>query len=515
MNANLLLDDVFGIRRSEGGREFLSLPALLEALGRNEVESFTGTQRHQVDAFHIFLCYLAGAVLDREDEPNPVQGKAFWLRGLRQLAGRDDDDAWTLIVDDPTRPAFMQPPVPSVDLFASYKPKAITPDELDVLQTAKNHDLKGARLSGATVEAWAIALISMQTMSGFLGQGNYGISRMNGGFGSRPCVATYTDLQSSRRWGEDVARLMSRRDELTRPPWAFRRDGAVLLWTIPWDGANGLGLNALHPFFVEVCRMVRIASQTGGFTALGRPSKAARVTVGKDTGGNIGDPWTPLRRKDGAAMGASARGFHPKLLRDLVISHEDHEPSAMQSFPAPDRAAWFHASVLVRGQGTTDGYHEARVYLPPRVITLLLTGGDQRDRLGSLSEWALTRARDVRTKALRPALFSLTEGGPSRWPNTGRREAGQWVDSWLGRYDEQWEADYFPWLWKTVDQADEDARAAWLHAMRALATGVLDRALAATPQRTGRRYRGKVRSTGLFHGAFRRHFEEEMNHAAG
>lgn len=514
MNANLLLDDIFGIQSPKGERQSLSLPALLQALGRGEVESFTGIQRHQADAFHIFLCYLTGAVLDQEGESDPVQDETFWLASLRTLTSRQNDDAWTLVVEDPTRPAFMQPPVPSKKDLEAYKPKAATPDEFDVLQTAKNHDLKGARLSGATAEAWALALISMQTMSGFLGQGNYGICRMNGGFASRPCVASYTDLQPAHRWQEDVARLMARLTTLLQPPWPFRRDGHTLLWLIPWDGTTGLGLDTLHPLFVEVCRLVRLVPAGENLSALGKPSRAARITTSKETAGSVGDPWIPLKRKDQAAFTASGRGFHPELLRDLIITQENYQASAMQKLSPGAGSAWFHASVLVRGQGTTDGYHEARIYIAPKAKKLLLQHGGARDRLGKLSDWALTRARDVRNKSLRPALFALVEGGPEQWPDTNRREAGHWVDSWLARYDQQWASGYFPWLWRTIDQTDEGARTEWLSELQALAIRALDDALQTAPQRTGRRYRGKVRATGLFHRAFRKHFDKEMNDVA-
>lgn len=515
MNANLLLDPVFGIELPSGERRSLSLPALLAALGRGDVESLTGVQRHQADAFHIFLCYLAGAVLDQTGESDPIQSERFWLDGIRRLTGREDDDAWTLVVDDPTRPAFMQPPVPSSGDFGTYKPKAATPDELDVLQTAKNHDLKGARLTEATPEAWSLALLSMQTMSGFLGKGNYGVCRMNGGFASRPCVASNTSVQPSPRWQEDVSRLMARLDDHLRPPWVFHRNGHPLLWLIPWDGATGLGLDTLHPFFIEICRLVRLIPAGQNIRALGKPASATRITVSKETAGNVGDPWIPLKRQGQAALTASARGFHPELLRDLIITQEHYQPGEMQALHADNGSAWFHASVLVRGQGTTDGYHEARIYIAPKAKSLLLQGGKPSERIGELSDWALTRARDVRGKALRPALFTLVEGGPEGWPDTGRREAGKWVDSWLAHYDRNWANGYFPWLWQTIDQTTELARAEWLSELHKLALRVLEDTLQSAPQRTGRRYRGKVRASGLFHSAFHKHFKEEMTDVAG
>jgi CRISPR system Cascade subunit CasA len=205
------------------------------------------------------------------------------------------------------------------------------------------------------------------------------------------------------------------------------------------------------------------------------------------------------------------KGFTAQLLRDLILGTGKYIPAAMQSLDRDEREAWFHASVLVRGQGTTDGYHEARVYIAPKAKKLLLQRSEARNRLGELSEWALKRAGEVRYNCLRRALFSLIEGGPSeRELETKRREVGQWVDTWLARYDQHWGSGYFPWLWRTIEQTDEAARGDWLGELRALAMRVLEDALQTAPQRTGRRYRGKVRATGLFHGAFRRHFDKEM-----
>lgn len=515
MNANLLLDPVFGVGLTGGEHTILSLPALLAELGRGDVDNLAGAQRHQVDAAHMFLCALAATVLDASGASHPTQAASFWLTGLRALTQREDDAAWTLLVEDPTQPAFMQPPLPDAKGIKAYKPKAATPDALDVLQTAKNHDLKSARQNRASAEAWTLALISMQTMSGFLGQGNYGICRMNGGFASRPCAASNTDLQTSVRWREDVTRMLGSMKELLRTPWPYRRDGCALLWLLPWDGVTGVGLDRLHPLFIEVCRLVRLASVNGQLVALGKASKAARVTVRKETGGNVGDPWVPLRRDKQVALTVSERGFHPELLRDLIITHANHIPAPMQALPSGSGPAWFYASALVRGQGTTDGYHEARIYIAPQAKRLLLQGGEARDRLARLSDWALTRARDVRTKALRPALFSLLEGGPEGWPDTARREAAQWVATWVARYEQQWAIGYFTWLWRAIDQPDEAARAEWLRALQRLAQRILDDALRAAPQRTGRRYRGRVQATGLFHGAFRKHFDKEISDVKG
>ncbi len=513
MNANLLDDDVFGVVHIDGRRERLSLPGLLAAMGQGTVEGLPGIQRHQIDAFHVFLVYLAATVLDRQGRVDPTQSEAFWRDGLLQLAGSAADAAWTLVVEDPKSPAFMQPPVIQTGEFSTYKPKAATPDELDVLQTAKNHDLKRARMGASSLEAWTYALVSRQTMGGFLGQGNYGIVRMNGGYGSRICVESVTSEQSSLRWQQDVARLLALKPDLLPPYRPYREDGHVLLWLIPWDGITGLGLDALHPFFIEVCRRVRLIERAGTLTALGKPSKAARLTVPEETKGNLGDPWTPVKRKDISALIVSEQGFTPGLLCDLMITQQNYQPALFQALVSGEAPAWFHASVLVGGKGKTGGYHEARVRIELKAKALLLQGGAGRDRLSAMSEWALVRTRDVRRKALRPALFALMEGGPPNWPDIHRREIGAWAELWLVRYGKIWGREYFPWLWTTVEAGDEESRGRWLRQIRTYAEEILETALRTAPQRTGRRYRGKVRSRGLFYGAFKKYFAQEMRDA--
>ena len=84
----------------------------------------------------------------------------------------------------------MQAPVPSDEFFEetfNRKGNIInTPDALDILPTAKNHDVKSSRVASPDFDEWIFALISLQTMAGFYGRGNYGIARMNSGHGSRP-----------------------------------------------------------------------------------------------------------------------------------------------------------------------------------------------------------------------------------------------------------------------------------------------------------------------------------------
>jgi len=105
---NLLTDPLLRVKTTDG-QENMTLPSLLAALGQSRVETLIGIQRHQEDAFHVFLCQLATIILARKDDKAPCRNEDYWRNGLRMLAGDAGDDAWTLVVKDLSRPAFMQP----------------------------------------------------------------------------------------------------------------------------------------------------------------------------------------------------------------------------------------------------------------------------------------------------------------------------------------------------------------------------------------------------------------------
>ena len=159
--------------------------------------------------------------------------KDFWREGIRALTeaeGCADDGAWTLVVEDWSRPAFMQSPAPDA---RAYSPKALTPDVLDLLPTAKNHDLKSSRLAAFEPEDWVFALISLQTMSGVFGSGNYGVARMNGGYGSRAVAGLTTALGPGGRFLEDVRRLLPHHGQLLGGPGAIARAGLICSGSCP------------------------------------------------------------------------------------------------------------------------------------------------------------------------------------------------------------------------------------------------------------------------------------------
>ena len=172
--------------------------------------------------------------LHADGEAEPVGDEADWRRRLLQLSG-GVEEAWCLIVEDLSLPAFFQSPVPEGRLEKVYKKHFNRPDEIDVLITAKNHDVKQATIASDAVEQWIYALVTLQTMEGFSGRGNYGIARMNGGFGSRPAICVAPPGGWSARWQRDVPLLCAAREELVGDYGFADEGGAALVW----DGAVG------------------------------------------------------------------------------------------------------------------------------------------------------------------------------------------------------------------------------------------------------------------------------------
>ncbi len=504
MNAmNLLCDPVFRVQTRDG-LERMSLPQLLTALGTDRVESLAGLQRHQEDAFHIFLCYLAGAVLAREGCSEPIQDEEFWRNGIRRLTGRADDCAWTLVVEDVTQPAFMQAPLLRPGSFESeFSIVKLTPDALDLLLTGRSHDIKAARAIDARPDEWIYALISLQTMAGYILK-HQGIARMNSGLGSRPCVSLIYGSRPGERWLRDTRKLLGIRSGLLVRPWPYRPDGVVLTWLSAWDRQKSLSLDVLDPFFLEICRAVRCVMQDGRIVARTSTEKAPRINA-KDQNGILGDPWIPInmndRKKGSSALTVSSAGLTPELLRNLIFE-EGFQPAAMQQPDAGREAepCTFCASVLVRGQGTTDGFHSVALPIPSQVAPRLFRRGPERDRLAALSKTGIQDAGLILQKVLKPALFSLLEGGPESI-NFDKREVGAWVERAAKRFAEAWNRGFFPWLWRSVEHPDPNtARREWLDALRGMAWTALQEAVARSPERSGRHYRARVQAEGLFHG---------------
>jgi CRISPR system Cascade subunit CasA len=482
-----------------------TLPGVFAAAMRDEVTSFVALRPHQRHAWHAFLAQLGTVALLRAGLPAPPDEESAWRDLLRNLTPEYPDDAPWCLVAPPDRPALLQPPLAGGDA-SGLKNSAPTPDSLDMLITSKNHDLKAGVMVVVQPDDWLFALVTLQTMEGFLGSGNYGVSRMNGGFANRPALGLAPPGGPGAHLRRDIKRLLAMGG---RPPLSegcAEQDGLVLVWLRSWDGTTSLSRSELHPLYIEICRRVRLfADKDERITARVGGSKVPRIAPMPK--GVTGDPWTPIRRdKEGQkALTVDVRGFSYGPLVELLWPRNG-DLSALQD-PAADDAEEGLALVaraLVRGQGKTEGYHERRVPIS-RKVRRRLGGSQATDRVAEAAHERVKLAGEVNS-ALRFALLALFENGPDKVDSQNKAALGK-AEVFLARLERAVDQTFFEDLWREVDADDAEAgyacRAAWVQRLLNLAEGILEEADGAASKAVRRRYRARVRARSALHGAAR------------
>lgn len=500
---NLLREPVFSVRdRRETDR--VDLPEVLRRLTTGDELAFPGLRPHQAHPWHAFLVQLGALVAARSgDEKMPTSAEA-WREGLLDLAGDAGEGAWDLVAEDTAKPAFMQVPVPEGQ-WARYKPAAEAPDDLDMLVTAKNHDVKNHLMAAARPEHWVYALVTLQTFQGFSGRGNYGVARMNSGFGSRPGLAATPSLGWSERFRRDVKVWLETREELLGPGYEYAEDdGHALLWTLPWDGEKPrVGLGECDPFFIEVCRRVRLVAAGDRLVAHTAPSRKAFLDA-KERQGDTGDIWTPVKAtSDGTtALTVSPKGLTYRLLQDVLFGSDWARQPALRVCREDGDHPVLIAQVMARGQGKTEGYHERRIPVPKKGVGFV-RDDKKRAKLGDFAKARVARVDEVRRSILRPALCALLQGALEALDLRDDR-----ADRWLERFDRAVDGVFFEDLWRDVSLEDGDERdAPWDQRLYRLARLQLDDAIRSAPVPKARDYRAVATAEMIFEGAARNKLE--------
>lgn len=517
---NTLTQPLLRVTLCGGGTTVLTLPGALAACMADQIAGFTVLRPHQRHAWHAFLVQLGALALLRAGSADPPDDEGAWRELLRGLTPNHSDDAPWCLIGPVNRPALLQPPLP--DGITALKNAVGTPDALDMLVASKNHDLKAAVMAGAAADDWLFALLTLQTMEGFLGAGNYGISRMNGGFANRPALGVVPPGGPGTHLRRDIRCLLRMGG---RPPLAkgyAESGGLALLWLEPWDGSSSLPHARLDPLYIEVCRRVRLLEHDGRIAARAGSSKAPRVAP--QPGGVTGDPWAPVQTDmEGnlKVLTVNASGFHYRRMVDLMFSPAFvHSP--LQD-PTPDDAPEgliLLARALARGQGKTEGYHERRV--PLSRWTRRMLGTAATDTVAAMAAERVALAGAM-SSALRFGLLALLENGPDEIDprDEGAKRKAQ---PFLERFDTEVDRDFFPALWREFDLDGPEERlterGAWVRKLLDRARTVLALAEAAAPKASRLRYRAKVRGRSALAGAawrndiLRRHLEEARHDAA-
>lgn len=492
----------------------LSLPGVLAALAGDEVDSYPALRPHQAPAWHMFLVQLAALALHGAERENLPDDEATWRNLLRGLTPRfPNDEPWSLVGKDWTKPAFLQPPVPaSVKLENGVS----TPDALDLLITARNHDLKQAVAEHGGGDDWIFALISLQTGEGFGGRDNQGIARMNGGSSSRsmmalaplpPPGAKNLSPRPGAWWRRDVSILLQRREKLCEDyPQFVEADGVALVWQEPWPEGEQLRLNQLDIWFVEICRRVRLVQKDGMIRAVKGTSKATRID-GKAFKGALGDPYAPIHKTENKALTLGEGDFDYARLTDLLFSGDWELPLLARpaGFESHDAHLALICAALSRGNSKTDGFKSRCVPVRRQVADSLASHRQQ------LHELAKAQIEEIGKfdKALRFALALAAVGGESE-----KIKKGHYVLTRPPRaqFDRAVDALFFPHLWARFEAQGRDAdslaeeKQAFQKELSKLAKNTFEAALPAMPCAGFFRPRAEARAQRAFNAMIRKDF---------
>ncbi|MBU0553051.1 hypothetical protein KKB55_21800 [Myxococcota bacterium] len=487
-----LLNEKLITTQHEGLPLQMTLPEALSALSHGQELRFPRVQAHQKHAWFAFLVQSATLALhgDEETALKPTSS-ATWAELLLGLS-EGNAAAWHLIIDNPGLPAFMQPPT---RLFKEYKTRFETPLGIDLPVVAKAHDVKPDRHAYATAEDWLYALITMQTMQGYSGRGNYGVVRMNGGLGSRPYVALVPALGWAARFRRDVDLLLKRRE---KEGWGDE-DQPRLLWLAPWEGtpAETLSLAQIDPDALEICRRFRLMRDADGrLYGLQAPSLKAKLDGGADYKGVSGDPWTPITKDaEPKALTVPAQGFDYKRIAQLLT--EDGFKATLAQSPKgldPHADAYLYLETLTRGQGKTEGFHQRVLAVSPKARRVFEDASERERLTAQTREW-IEDAKIARLNILRPALLRLfqTNKGDDKRP-----------DTWTARLDTRVDAHFFPMLFQSLELSDP--RPLWRSTLRDLVQEVFNEAVAEAPSAGARRWRAIAEAEAVLDGTLRKRF---------
>lgn len=515
------------IRFNDGaGLQHASLPQVYAALVADRIESFPALRPHQTPAWHMFLVQLGVIAMHRAGLSEPPADAEAWLGIIRDLTADEfsSDEPWQLVVEDRTKPAFLQSPVPEE---LTLKKELSTPDLLDMVITAKNHDLKQAVAAEAEPDDWIFALISLQTGEGYNGSGNHGIARMNGGSSSRICLglvpmpqatSVATVLRPGQRLRTDIARLLSRRRELLdRVPNVYpATGGCALTWTRPWPEGNMLALSELSIFFIEVCRRVRLGNHKSRLTAYVGTSKKQRIDA-KQFNGVLGDPWAPVHKADAKALTLGENGeFDYRRIVELMLSGDWEPPllATLASQETRDAANWLLVTqAFARGNSKTGGFKERIVPLSGHIARGL---GRQRPQLHELANHQISEIETV-DKILRDAVALGAAGGDYDGIDEHAYEKTRPACTRLKQYADR---QFFPALWARFEAQQDVGEDGRLRVRKKFAGNLvqvarklLDEALADLSCPSVSRPRAVVRARGRFDSRLRKHFPEYFTHA--
>jgi CRISPR system Cascade subunit CasA len=511
MHYSLLDEPVITVRYQNGETKATNLPSILSGLLDHSIVSFEALQPHQQQAWYSFLVQLAAMAVARENNGDIPTTPDSWRELLLNLAN-GSEAAWHLVVDDVSKPAFMQPPVPEGSLEeAKYKSKFKTPDGLDMLVTSKNHDLKGNRILEPETEHWLFALITLQTMEGYGGKFNYEISRMNKGGGNRPLLSMAPKLTWNSRFNRDLKVFLEYRSQITE---FYQENGYSLLWTIFWNGSKNdcIQVYECDPFFIEICRRIRLKKTATQIHCLNATTKSPRIYLPDKLKGTIYDPWMPIKSLDTKVLTVGRKGFTYKLIQQILLGESYIKPQALEFQSNESMGLYLICQATARGgkKTETNGLHRRFVKISPKISSILLREKKLENKLAKRSSERVALASITQKKILFPALSELIKSGSKQ--KVDYKYLAKKIDPWIARFDQEIDRRFFESLWTSVEMEYEEAKCQWEKILLSEAEKILNEAERSIPISQIRRFRTISNARSKFYGKARETFDYVWEH---
>jgi len=507
-----------------GKRIKMSISEILSKLSEaDEIESICFLRPHQKHAFYSFLCQLGAIAMNHTYETKIPQSKSAWEE---LVLGISSHAAWHLINNNLDEPALLQPPIPKkAQNHWEKKAKRIdSADEIDILVTSKNHDVKRFSLYQASPEHWFFALLTAQTMDGYCGSKNYGIVRMNGGHGNRSCVTRIPSLSMGQRFRRDINVLLESRPEITQKYQFMHKRGEALLWLIPWAGEEDemLKIGDLDPYFIEICKRIRLGINNGNIVAYKCGSKKRRIDD-ENRKGVVGDPWSPIvlkrektkesqskdaQKNTGIAypekvLTVSRPGFDYKMIYRLMFD-ENIEHSIMQRPHAMDgKNPMLYMWAMARGQGETDGIYERMVPIPEEIFAAIDNKESKWDKMSSFAMERIEEAVVIQNEILKPSLMFALQSAPSKINFKDVR-----VKVWINQMDEDIDKIFWTRMWTHFALNEEEAYSLWIKELLGMAEKILFQAFAEIPMSSCKKYKSMASAHNMFQGRSRNYYPE-------
>ena len=270
----------------------------------------------------------------------------------------------------------------------------------------------------------------------------------------------------------------------------------------PWDGTDAVSLRLLDPYFIEICRRIRLAADGDRVMARTAPAKTARIDS-RAARGDVGDFWTPVGAEDGKALSISATSFRYDRLTALLT---DFRRAPALNVNTTDSQRWrLVARGLAGDRGKTAGYHE-RTDLTFEAQTVdAWLGRGRSDALRQIANAQMAEVQEVMLALQFGVAVAKSGGQPTEALTEADRQRGYACSR---RLEEVVDARFFPAL-EARFLGRDDAVAArhrleFVRGLISTAEDLLTEALDTSPCSAIRRPLARAQAIRAFRGRLRR-----------